>query len=494
MTQAIDTSRGRVGVVESYVTLTLLNDEGKYLRVRRWPKSLEVSPNLVQVFVADSEAELSTARRQDMFVREGGSTYSALGFHRLLEEFIGWSLPLVPDFSGGDTRLYLEVIFPLFYVEQKFGWSGVAPRIPTHYRIRDPLQRAVEYVLGLSTLDLIRAREALKEEESRIVGEWAADVASLNGAASAENLRVELLDSRPVGAAQRHSPTLEANDQGQWISLESAEALWRAQLEALRGPIVTAGERSSMTRADLEAAEADVRKIGATVRDLSEQVTVSGADQDALSARLAGVEQDKQRLRDIQRVRTLGGELDLPLISEGRCPTCQQEVDGRDVASGTVSSIEDNIVLLDAERVTLLAMQTAAAERSVRLAASKEAAEADLAAARDRVRLLRDELVGPSSAPSLSEVQQRLALESRLRGAAGVKDICAAVDDELFELSVRFDDIRVRRARLGDQAVSAVNAEILASFRDSFQKQLASYGLGSLRLVKRRSTIVHCCR
>jgi hypothetical protein len=68
---------------------------------------------------------------------------------RLLEEFLGWSLPMVPGFPGEDIRLYLEVIFPLFYVEQKFGWSGVAPRVPTHFRIRDPLPRAVEYVLGL---------------------------------------------------------------------------------------------------------------------------------------------------------------------------------------------------------------------------------------------------------------------------------------------------------------------------------------------------------
>ena len=73
------------------------------------------------------------------------------------------------------------------------------------------------------------------------------------------------------------------------------------------------------------------------------------------------------------------------------------------------------MALLDAERVTLLAMQAAAQERSARLAESLQAAEAGLAAARDQVRLLRDELVGPSNAPSLSQVQERLTLESRLR-------------------------------------------------------------------------------
>jgi hypothetical protein len=70
---------------------------------------------------------------------------------------------------------------------------------------------------------------------------------------------------------------------------------------------------------------------------------VSSADQEALAARMVGIEQDKRRLTDIQRIRQLGSGLDLPLITEGRCPTCQQELDGRDVASGTVSTIEDNV-------------------------------------------------------------------------------------------------------------------------------------------------------
>lgn len=60
------------------------------------------------------------------------------------------------------------------------------------------------------------------------------------------------------------------------------------------------------------------------------------------------------------------------------------------------------VALLEAERVTLSSMQAAAGERSAQLTESVQAAEADLAAARQQVRLLRDELVGPSDAPSLA--------------------------------------------------------------------------------------------
>jgi hypothetical protein len=480
MTQAVDTDHGRAGVIQSYVTLTLANNRDRYLRVRRWAKSLEVGQNLIQVLTADSEAGLEAAHREDMFVREAGATFSEAGFHRLLEEFQGWSLPLVPSYSSDDIRLYLEVLFPLFYVEQKFGWSGVAPRIPTHYRIRDPLQRAVEYVLGLSTLERIRALEALKEEEATIAAEWTAAVERLRAAASLENLRLILPDVKPVGVGQRQQAVLEASEGERWVPLDIVEAHWQERLSAIGDQVNTAGERVGRSRDELATAEAQVRKLGAIVRDLREQLAISGADQDALAARLAGVEEDKRRLTDVQRIRRLGGELDLPLIAEGRCPTCQQELDGRDVASGTVSSIEENIALLDAERVTLLSMQAAAAERSARLEESVGAAEADLAAARDQVRLLRDELVGPSNAPSLSQVQERLTFESRLRGAEAVKDVCVAVEHELEELSIRLDDVRARRATLGEAAANSTDARILAAFRSSFQQQIAAYGLRSV--------------
>jgi hypothetical protein len=260
-------------------------------------------------------------------------------------------------------------------------------------------------------------QDAFKEEEAAIAAEWTAGIERLCGAASLENLRLILPDVKPVGTGQRHPAVLEASGGERWIPLDIAEAQWRERLSAIGDQVPTAGELTGRRRDDLANAEAQVRKLGAIVRDLREQLAVSSADQDALAARLAGVEDDKRRLGDILRIRRLGGELDLPLIAEGRCPTCQQELDGRDVASGTVSSIEENITLLDAERVTLLSMQAAAEGRSARLAESVQAADADLASARGQVRLLRDELVGPSNAPSLSQVQERLTLgESTPRG------------------------------------------------------------------------------
>lgn len=75
-------------------------------------------------------------------------------------------------------------------------------------------------------------------------------------------------------------------------------------------------------------------------------------------------------------------------------------------------------------------------------------------------------------------MQERLTFDSRLRGAAAVRDTSAAVEHDLEELSIRFDDVEARRALLGEEAGSATDAAILGAFRDRFQQQIDAYGLG----------------
>lgn len=480
MTTVVETVSGRRAVIESYVTLTLRNSGGSYLRVRRWGYNEDVKRDLLQVWQADREELLDESSRVDMFVRESGSTTSKVGFHRLLADFVGWTLPMVPNFNGSETRLYLEVLFPLFYIEQKFGWSGIAPRIPTHYGIRDPLRRGVEFVLGLHTLVRLRQVEALREEEALISREWSSFVNRVLGATQAENFRVKNLSERCTGRTQRRPTVVEASLSGNWVGLEAAEDFWKSRLEELQGLNVTAGERTELTRAELAQAEREVQRLGAATRNLYEQLILSRSDQEAIEARLLSVEEDKKRLRDVKRIERLGGELELPLLAEGRCPTCSQAVDVREVATETVSSVDENIALLDAERLTLQAMLGSAIRRFDEVNTSVSASEVALSEARDRVRLLRDELVGSSNAPSIAEVQERLALDARLRALSRVRDIVGAVDEELDDLAGRLDDLRARRAAFDASTMDAEDENTMRRFKESFQRQLASYNLRSL--------------
>ena len=470
----------RAGVIESSVTLSCRNSAGRYLRTRRNAVGGGVGTRLIQTWAADSEAMLATANRVDTYVRMTGAAVQDLGFHYVLAEFLGWSLPMVPQYRGGESPLYLETLFPLFYVEQKNGWGGVTPRMPTYLGIRDMLRRSVEYVLGLSTLDRLRTLNALKEELADVRVLWTAAADRALSAAKAENLRAS--PSRVViGKSQRQPVHVEADVEGAWTPLSTALTQWEERLATLESSrVVTAGERTATSRLELAEAERSVSRIGAQLRTYSEQMTFGQADIDALLARLASVEADRRRLQDLKRIRELGSDLGVPVLSDDLCPTCLQELDHRHVATGEVATVEATLSLGDAERTTLIDMQTVAARRLDDLTRGRDALSQQLDFARGQVRLLRDELVTESAAPSLVEVREQLWLRDRIDGARRVQALVSTVDEELDELAGRHDALRAQIKGLEDQPASQQDRLILSDFNQRFRNQLNRYGLASL--------------
>ncbi|MCV7181722.1 hypothetical protein H7J56_07110 [Mycolicibacterium murale] len=353
LTQSFDSQNfGRIPVLESRVTVIISNGES-YLRVRRYIKSVEVDVNLVQTWIAASEGELGSAERVDFFVRMAGAATRILGFHSFLADFLGWDLPSVPTYKGGELPLYLEVLLPLFFVEQKYGWSGMAPRVPTYFGIKEPLRRAVEYVLALATLERLKRRGKLQAEIAEIEARWTEVVRAVESRADSSNARVNLLADEPVSPPQLQEPVIQAVVGGEWTLLSSAVSHYRTRLSQLSGWQQTAGERDAKTRTELAAAESRVATNGARVRRGHEELQIAEADLVAIDGRLEAIKRDRTQLLDVKRIGDLGGQIHLELVSAGTCPTCAQELDQRWSPSGLVHTVDQNVRVLERERESL---------------------------------------------------------------------------------------------------------------------------------------------
>lgn len=480
MTTVVDLPGGqRAAVVESFVQLVFQNSRGDVMRVRRYAGGGNDN-RLIQTWTATSVAELSAARRVDSYVRTTGSASRELGFHHILAQFLGWKLPMVPSFRGGEVLLYLEALFPLFYVEQKRGWGGITPRMPTYLGIRDMLRRSVEYVLGLSTLERLRQLNALKEELAELKKSWALAVERASLAAGSQKLRI-ILPATIEGRASRGPSRLEALIGESWVPVSSAISQWRDRLSRLQNRrLVTSGERTEQSRQDLDLAERDVRRLGIRLRTASEQVSYVEADLDALASRLSALEADRVRLLDLRRMRDFGSDLGVPILSNDLCPTCFQPLDDRHVDTGQAATLDETLTLSDAERITLRDMQRAADLRLAELTRVRDSVAKRLEQQRSQVRLLRDELVAESAAPSLVEVQEQLVLRDGVAGAVSAEAVIAGVDEELDDLAERYDDVRARIQALEKETESALDFQILATFNRLFRDQLTKYGLFSL--------------
>ncbi|MEV6094401.1 hypothetical protein AB0N39_30665 [Streptomyces cellulosae] len=474
-----DGSRGRVR--ESWVALTVANGQGNVLRAKRFVVSDEVDTFLIQTWQAQDYASLDSAERVDMFVRQPGAAAREMGFHHELARFIGWHLPIVPGFNSAEVPLYIECIFPLFYVEQKSGWSGVTPRMPTYLRIRDMLRRSVEFVLGLSTLERLRAFAALRAEEESLKSSWQLTARRVSEAAETMRARISFLSENPVTPSRRQDLVAEIFTRDQWVPLRSVVEQWRARLQQLESSdSVPAGERTDAARAELASAEEELRDFGASLRLTMEQLNLVRNDVDLLASRLATLSAERERLLDLRKLRRMGSTLEIEVISHDTCPTCGQSLDGREVGTGVAADTEQSLLENEAEKNTLESVREAALGRLNALTRDRRAIESLINESRQRVRYLRDELSGPSASPSKAQVQEQVQLATMIDQAARILDSVEDANELFDELAERWQDVRDRMRDLADGSATPEDQAVLVRLQQSFRDQLTAYGLRSI--------------
>lgn len=98
-------------------------------------------------------------------IAEGRGVIGNNGLQKYLFEFLDWSIVEVPKYEGKPSKLYLENLAPLFYVEQTAGWSQIQARQITRYGIKDIKKIVFEYLMGLDKFDVHLVE--LKQKELR---------------------------------------------------------------------------------------------------------------------------------------------------------------------------------------------------------------------------------------------------------------------------------------------------------------------------------------
>lgn len=478
MTSVIDLDGQREAIVESSVTLTLKNDQGAVLRVRRFAKSLQYNSELVQTWMAPDFESLGGAPQRDMYVRQGGSATHVLGFHRLLEEFVGLSLPMVPGFNSDEVKLYLEVLFPLFYVEQKYGWSGLAPRVPTQFRIRAPYRRAAEFVLGLGTLERLKEREVLTVRLAEARASWRESSSELTRLVLGQGW--EFVATLSEGDLIDESSPFGARRDGKWITSEEEVDQLRSRVLALENAQVrTVGEGVEASRAKLQQEEREVGRLSGRYRALSEQVATAEAEMGSLRVRLDDLQHSRETLVDVRKLEKLGGEINSLSLASAHCPTCAQTLDSTSVATGIVMDIAANLALVDAERATLIRMLAEAGADMDAAVARLAAARLVLDEARARVRTLKDEMTSPTESPSVAQIEERLAARARLRAAETTLAYAYSSLDEVNRSARAMVSLQQQlRALRGDEGEK--DRAIIRRLSQQFTNALSRFGLRSL--------------
>ncbi len=404
MTSYLTTDSGKnVRVIESDVALEVENSVGTIVMVER-PVISKLDNRLITVRFGPALTQTDGQFRvQHFFVRDPGAAQREDGFHHFLENFLGWELPLVRGYEKDEIKLHLETVFPLFWVEQKSGWSSIPAAIPTYFRIKEVHKRAVEFIAGLEAYHIERKREQLNQRQNVLIGNWELRWQDLSQHLARSGARIEALSQKPIVDPESiANGFMSVATAAGWVSFDD-------HIKTLREALSEMSEAAVPTVADnVPEIEAKLSEVMARVEELNlKRLSISGiaqvkvADADALRRRIQTLKEDLAKNQDVQKLQRFSGIQ--WSLSPDRCPTCEQALQDTLLSQNALSAImpiEDNISYIKSELRMFEDILSRENEGTREREGHLSQLNRDLSEAYSQIRTLRADLVSPATSVS----------------------------------------------------------------------------------------------
>lgn len=472
-------------VTRSDILLEFENGSGQVITVRRSVKGNR-DQRLVTVWEgpALSQGHASLPEPEHYYLGYPGSAQNDRGFHSFLAAFLGFDLPSVPRYEGEDVPLYLETIFPLFYIEQKRGWAALQLLTPTYYKIKDVQKRAFEYVLGLHVNELISQRLHLIEKRNHISEKWRTEVGLCKAVAGRLHGELRQLDDN-LSDQGNSRPGIDAivMVNAQWHNLPSYIELLSAELEDLVDIREASDPSSGAVREQIRQLDDELGRDRLNARTIYDQFLREQAQVETLNRRLSALGEDRRRAVDMRRLAELHASShdDIVVLN---CPTCHQSVpDAMNPESirGSVMSPDEHLSFIDGQ-VQAFNDLLPLAHRSLQLRAKELASVRNSVAEREsQLQELRESLRGSNTA-DLERLRRRARLEVRLEQYRGVLEELQTRQGTLADLYDEFHLVRRELQELPDTNLSFEDEQRLAAFEQNLTSLLSDFELESVRV------------
>jgi len=479
----LDSDSGEQVVLESEVFLEIENANGQSIVTQRTIKG-QRDKNLITVHSGPILSRPDTvATSRDYFVNLQGSATREHGFHHFLTEFLGWTLPAVQSFDGSERPLYVQCVFPYFFVEQMRGWSTLQPPIPTHFRIRDAHKRVVEFLLNLDAHRVALKRQELLAEKIRIETEWKAKVAHASDIAEMAAGTIQSLPRQPVASWPPQVPPQLVVPSGEtWIQiLEKLDAKKTELAELVEQEIPRVQEIASAAQAELNQADLETRDKQTLLSRLLDVLETEQEEVKRVEHRIKAIGEDIQRHKDVKTLQGLGSRQGSEL-DNGHCPICHQTVQDSLLplsSDQVVMSLDENIQFLTEQKRTFeLVFENAKRVADAR-AAQVRSLNQDLSSLRERVRSLRQTLISDARLPSVAAIRNRMELENAIRRDELHSAQFARTIASFGELSAQWFRCQSELQALPREDTTDLDRQKIRAWTALIQEQLAQYGFRS---------------
>ena len=465
-------------IIESYVAVEIENAAGERLTVKRYVKA-DIDRKLVQVARGPQLTAGGQYERRDYFVLDPGAAQREIGFHHMLARFMDWDLPIVKRYDGKDCLLYIETLFPLFFVEQKIGWTTIPAAIPTQFQIRDVHRRSIEYLMGFDTHEIELKRQDLDLKINALRQEWTSTIASIEAIAGAAGLRVLGLPKAPTSMGDDVKASfLQVFVDGKWSNLDQHLAALREELAKLQDQDIPEVEGlAEEARLAVDQLNREIQHLNGLRNELFRERQAETVQLASTQRRIEHLKEDLQKHKDAKKLKTLGSTIGRDL-SPHHCPTCDQLLDDVLLPQGTIEAVmtlDENIEYIDAQRRTFerLANRSVAAIHGLDLELLNTGEE--LRQKTIRLRALKTDLIAPSHAASASFIEEKLRIEHRVELLSGSRARFEQQIVRLCEHAETWTKLLEDKTNLPDDRLSASDKDKLNMLEASIRSQLGAY-------------------
>ncbi|POA29120.1 MULTISPECIES: AAA family ATPase [unclassified Pseudomonas] len=454
-------------VLFSGVELSLSNRSGVKACLKREALG---NPNKITVIV-----EGETTR--DYFLGAAGdigSAKSTFGFHFWLERFIGWTLPKVVTYEGRETPLYLECIFPLFFIEQKRGWSEIQANTPSYYKIKNVKSSATEFVLGLEDYAERNKIAQLRKSIDELQSEWDKNITA--------SFSIAELNSIQLKAHLQLDNELGANPISFIFPSGNITLTLDQRLRSLQNRLneITSNSKKRIIHEPLLEKSKALFQTNKTIESLELKFESLLSSEFKSQQKLDLIENDLDRYKQLKRLQDVGSKADLPVVTKN-CPICESEMYESLVkpnASIKPLSVEQNVEYLKNQKdfYQKIILNQSATAKNLQLEINARNEQKNLLHAeittlrKDEENLNKDEI---------SLLRERIETEQSIRETKKIQIQELKLNTRALAIHKDWSLSKGALEQAKKRATTSISSNILTTLEETLKSNLMKFGYNS---------------
>jgi hypothetical protein len=327
-------------IAKSFLILEISNGT-KTISIFRYIKGGDI--NICAIKECEAKLFFKT-EKVNKFIISGEGVFSKNGFQNYLFNFLDIKQVELPTYDQKFSKLYFENIIPLFFVEQRAGWSQIQARQVTRYNIKDIKKVVFEYIMGLDRFNLHLIELKKKDIEGLIKKnkeELERKEENLLIIANAENI-----DDVPILNIQDRGKT-SIYDYIRY--LEEKYKLESSFINEFTSKNKEYEDTNTRLRDDLKRSDYDIRKLNDQIEKIT--IEISGYEN-----YLDRIQKNKYKNKQLKKIQELSSGLNIKT-----CPICETDLEDPHDDSCHLchtdkkkkfSSTEQNLLFLEDEEKT----------------------------------------------------------------------------------------------------------------------------------------------